>query len=74
MLQSGTPDGADNEHPLKLEGVTAQEFRPFARAGSSRCVLTVEVQISCLLDADALQHLQLSSANAYSRMGTSAAS
>jgi hypothetical protein len=46
LPQSGTPDGTDNEHPLKLEGVTAEEFRPFARAASSQYVLAVKAQTS----------------------------
>jgi hypothetical protein len=46
LPQSGTPDGTDNEHPLKLEGVTVKEFRPFARAASSQYVLTVKAQTS----------------------------
>jgi hypothetical protein len=42
LPQSGTPDGTDNEHPLNLGGVTAEEFRPFARAASSQYVLAVK--------------------------------
>jgi hypothetical protein len=36
LSQSGIPDGSSDDQPLKLEGLTADEFRSFARAASSQ--------------------------------------
>jgi hypothetical protein len=36
LPHSGTVDGSSDDQPLKLEGLTADEFRSFARAASSQ--------------------------------------